>query len=116
MKILKCAIIGIIAGFITGFFSAGGGMLILPAIIYLFSLNEKKARGTTIFIILPMVLVAGFFYYRGESINFLLGIKCAIGGILGSFIGTRLLKKIPDKVLKLIFIFFLLYASYNMFK
>ena len=43
-------------------------------------------------------------------------IKCAIGGILGSFIGTRLLKKIPDKVLKLIFIFFLIYASYNMLK
>ena len=36
--------------------------------------------------------------------------------ILGSFIGTRLLKKIPDKVLKLIFIFFLIYASYNMLK
>ena len=39
MKRIKCAIIGSIAGFITGFFSAGGGMLILPAIIYLFNLT-----------------------------------------------------------------------------
>ena len=41
MKRIKCAIIGSIAGFITGFFSAGGGMLILPAIIYLFKIIFK---------------------------------------------------------------------------
>ena len=41
MNILKLAIIGICAGFITGFFSAGGGMLILPAIIYLMNIEEN---------------------------------------------------------------------------
>lgn len=114
MKTLKKAIIGISAGFITGFFSAGGGMIVLPAIIYFLNLNEKKARGTTIFIILPMVLTAAIFYYKDKNFNLLMGIKCAIGGIVGSFIGTKLLRKISDKYLKIFFIIFLLYASYNM--
>jgi len=114
MKILKNAIIGIAAGFITGFFSAGGGMLVLPAIIYFMKLDEKKARATTIFIILPLVLTAAFFYYKDNMFNINIGIKCAIGGIIGSFIGTKLLKKVSDKFLKIIFIIFLMYASYNM--
>lgn len=116
MKIIKYAIIGICAGFITGFFSAGGGMLILPAIIYFLKMDEKKARATTIFIILPMVVTAAIFYYNDNLINISMGIKCAIGGIIGSFLGTKLLGKVSDKFLKIVFIMFLLYASYNMLK
>jgi len=116
MKILKNAIIGISAGFITGFFSAGGGMIVLPAILYFMKLDEKKARATTIFIILPMVLTAAIFYYRGNLFDIPMGIKCAVGGIIGGFIGTKLLKKVSDKFLKIVFIVFLLYASYNMIK
>ena len=79
MNLLKKAIIGIFAGFITGFFSAGGGMIVLPAILCFMKLDEKKARATTIFIILPMVITAAFFYYKGNLFDFSMGIKCAIG-------------------------------------
>lgn len=116
MKILKKASIGIIAGFITGFFSAGGGMVVLPAILYFMKLDEKKARATSIFIILPMVLTASFFYYKNIAFDMSMALKCAIGGIIGSYIGTKLLKKVSDKFLKIVFIIFLLYASYNMIK
>ena len=116
MKNIKNAIIGIFAGFITGFFSAGGGMIVLPAILYFMKLDEKKARATTIFIILPMVITASFFYYKSNLFDFNMGMKCAIGGIIGSILGTKLLKKVSDKYLKIIFVLFLLYASYNMLK
>lgn len=113
MKILKSAIIGILAGFITGFFSAGGGMIILPAIIYFFNLDERKARGTTIFIILPLVLIASFFYYKGNESNLILSLKCVFGGIIGGYVGSKLLRKIPENLLRILFIVFLLYASYT---
>ena len=105
MKNLKSLIIGIFAGFVTGFFSTGGGMVILPAIIYFFKIDEKKARATTIFTILPMVITAGIFYYKDNFFDINLGIKCA-----------RILKKVSNKYLKVIFIFFLLYASFNMLR
>ena len=114
MKLLKNSIIGLCAGFITGLFSTGGGMIVLPAIIYFMKMDEKKARATTIFSILPMVITASIFYYKDKFFDLSLGIKCAIGGVIGSFIGTKLLKKFSNKVLKIIFIVFLLYASYNM--
>ena len=116
MKLLKSILIGICAGFITGFFSAGGGMLILPALIYLQELNEKEARATTIFTILPMVITSAFFYYKGNYMNVQVGLKCAIGGIIGSFLGTKLTNKISNKYLKLIFIIFLIYAAFNLIK
>ena len=114
MKMLKNSIIVICAGFITGFFSTGGGMIILPALIYFLKMDEKRARATTIFAILPMAITASFFYYKSQSLNYNLGIKCAIGGIIGGVVGTRLLTKVSNKLLKVIFIFFLLYASFNM--
>lgn len=114
MKALKIFIIGICAGFITGFFSTGGGMLVLPALIYFLKMDEKKARATTVFVILPMVVTAAIFYYRDRYFDFSLGLKCAVGGIIGSFIGTRLMKKISNKFLKIVFIVFLVYAGVTM--
>ena len=111
MKFLKNAIIGICAGFITGFFSTGGGMIVLPALIYFMKMDEKMARATTVFAILPMVVVATVFYYRDRCFDFGLGAKCAVGGVFGSFVGTRLLKKVSNKVLKVVFIVFLVYAG-----
>lgn len=111
MKFLKNAIIGICAGFITGFFSTGGGMIVLPALIYVMKMDEKKARATTIFSILPMVIVAAFFYYKDKSFDLGLGVKCAVGGVAGSFLGIRLLKKVSNKILKGAFIVFLVYAG-----
>ena len=111
MKKLKLFLIGICAGFITGFFSTGGGMIVLPALIYFMKMDEKNARATTVFVILPMVITAAVFYYRDKYFDVSLGIKCAIGGIIGGFIGTRLLKKMPNKYLKIVFILFLVYAG-----
>ena len=111
MKKLKLFLIGICAGFITGFFSTGGGMIVLPALIYFMKMDEKNARATTVFVILPMVITAAVFYYRDKYFDVSLGIKCAIGGIIGGFIGTRLLKKIPNKYVKIVFILFLVYAG-----
>lgn len=107
-------IIGLIAGLVSGFFATGGGMIIVPALVYLLSLEESKARATSIFVILPMVIASGIFYYKNNYINWKIGILCAIGGIIGGYIGSRLLKKVPDKYLKIAFTFFLVYVSIKM--
>ena len=108
---LKKISVGLIAGLISGLFAAGGGMIVVSALIHIFKLEDSKARATSVFAILPMVIASGIFYYRNDYINWSLGIKCAIGGIIGGFIGTRLLKKIPNKYLKIVFILFLVYAG-----
>lgn len=111
---VKKIIIGLIAGLVSGFFATGGGMIVVPALVYLISLSEQKARATSLFVILPMVITSGIFYYRNDYIDWKIGLLCAVGGIVGGFLGAKYLKKIPDIYLKLAFAIFLVYVSIKM--
>lgn len=107
----KKIIVGIIAGIISGLFASGGGMIVVPAFVHLLKMDEPKARATSVFAILPMVIASGVFYYKANFIDWKIGIYCALGGIIGGYIGSRLLKKLSPKFLKISFTIFLLYVS-----
>ncbi len=111
MERLKKPIIGLLAGMICGLFASGGGLLLVPAFIYLLKMEDTKARGTAIFCILPMVVTSSIFYYKQNYINWNTGIKCAIGGVIGGIIGAKLLRKIPKKYIRILFTVFLIYVS-----
>lgn len=113
-EIISKGIIGILAGIVSGLFSTGGGMILVPAFIYILKLKDSKARGTSIFCILFMVLTTSIFYYKGHYINWKTAIMCAIGGTIGGYIGAKLLKKLPEITLKIAFTMFLIYAIYKM--
>ena len=108
---LKKIIIGLTAGIISGLFSTGGGMILVPAFIYLLKFNEKEARATSIMCVLAMVITTSLFYAKNNYINFLLAFECAIGGIIGGFIGSKLLNKLNEKFLKILFIVFIVYVG-----
>lgn len=114
-EITKKIIVGIIAGIISGLFAAGGGMIVVPSLIHIFNLKDAKARATSVFAILPMVIASGIFYYKNNYMDWDIGIKCAIGGIIGGFIGAKLLKKMPTLILRVLFIIFLIYTSVKLF-
>ena len=111
---IKKVLIGIIAGFISGLFASGGGMIVVPAFVHLFKMDESTARATCVFSILPMVIASGMFYYNNNFLDWTIGIKCAVGGIIGGYIGAKLLKKLSAKTLKIAFIIFLSYVSIKM--
>lgn len=111
---IKKMLIGILAGIICGLFGTGGGMVLVPAFIYMLKMEPKKARGTSLCCMLVLVLTSGIFYYQKNYINWYEGIWCAVGGIGGGYLGAKLLKRIPDYILKILFICFLIYASYRM--
>ena len=111
---IKKISVGITAGIISGLFAAGGGMIVVPALIHVFKIEDAKARATSVFAILPMVIASGIFYYKNDYIDWNIGVKCAIGGIIGGAIGAKLLKKVSSKTLRILFIAFLLYTSIRM--
>ena len=55
--------IGIFAGIVSGLFASGGGMILVPAFIYILKLKDVEARATSVICILPMVVTSGIFYY-----------------------------------------------------
>lgn len=111
MYYVKLISIGVGAGIISGLFASGGGLLLVPALIYFLKMEDKKARGTAIACILPMVLTSSIFYYQDNYIQWEVAMYCAIGGIIGGIIGAKLLKKVPTKYVRIAFVIFLLYVS-----
>lgn len=111
---VKNIIIGLVAGLVSGMFASGGGMIVVPAFVSMLKMEEPKARATSVFAILPMVTVSSFFYFKNNYIDWQTGILCAIGGIIGGYAGSKLLKKLSDNILKISFIIFLIYVSIKM--
>ena len=105
---LKKLVIGLMAGLVSGLFATGGGMIVVAHV------EEGKARATSLFVILPMVITSGIFYYKNDFIDWKMGALCAIGGMIGGYLGSKYLKKIPDIYLKASFTVFLIYVSIRM--
>ena len=111
---IKKAIIGLLAGTICGLFGTGGGMILVPSFVYMLNIEPKKARATSLCCMLVMVITSSVFYYKNNYINLKTGLLCAVGGIIGGYLGAKILKKVPDYILKIAFTCFLIYVSYSM--
>ena len=113
-EFLYQSLIGILAGIISGLFASGGGMILVPAFIYILKMQDVEARATSVLCILPMVVTSGIFYYKNNYMDWKIGLLCAIGGIVGGIVGAKLLNKLPAQYLKIAFTLFLIYASFRM--
>ncbi len=110
----KNMLIGFLGGMISGFFSSGGGLILVPYMTSVLKMDEVRARATTIFCIFFMVFTSGCFYFGQDYIDFGIAVKCAIGGIVGGYIGSKVLWNVSRKFLEISFILFLLYAGVKM--
>jgi len=107
--IVKVAFIGALVGIVTGFLGAGGGFLIIPALIFFTGLTMKEAIGTSLLIIAFNSLF-GFLgdVINGVNIDYLFLLSIAFFALIGIFIGTFLSKKIEGSKLKPAFGWFVL--------
>ena len=108
------AIIGIVAGIANGLFGSGGGTIVVPAMERFLKIPPQKAHATAIAIILPLSIVSVFVYLKNSEIDWWAALAVSIGGMIGGFIGARLLKKIPNKWLHRIFGLFMIAAAVKM--
>jgi uncharacterized membrane protein YfcA len=106
---LKIASIGLLVGFITGFLGAGGGFLIIPALLFFGNLPMKQAIGTSLLIIFINSLIGfGGDIINGFEIDYQLLLTISAIALVGMFIGTFLSKKIDGAKLKPAFGWFVL--------
>ena len=113
-KFMITIFMGVLAGFISGFFGAGGGLILVTYLSLYLKKDEVSSRATTIFCIFFMVFVSSLFYIKESHADFILSIKCIIGGIIGSIFGSKLLIKLDKKILNILFIIFLIYSGIRM--
>lgn len=102
-KLLFCLLSGALAGFINGFFGAGGGMLLVPLLIWLVKLDDKAAFSSAIAIMLPLSVVSLVVYGLHETLPLGEALPYLLGGAAGGVLAGLLFQKIPARALHLVF-------------
>lgn len=99
-RILTALIIGLGIGILSGIFGAGGGVMILLALIIIMSFPLHKAIGTSTLIMAITALSSTIGYAARGSIDFVLGILLSIGAVTGGILGSRYANKVNEKTLQ----------------
>jgi uncharacterized protein len=102
-------VIGLISGIIAGTFGIGGGILIVPLLVFFAGFSQHMATGTSLAVLLPPVgLGAVVEYYRHGSVDVRAALIIALCLFVGAWVSSRLAVHIPDAVLKLTFGIFII--------
>ena len=95
---------GLIAGILSGFFGIGGGVIIVPVLIYFLGFSQHKATGTSLAVLLPPIgLAAVLEYYKNDNVDLHAAIVIAIASLVGAWLGAVMANKLPGPVLRLCF-------------
>jgi len=96
--------IGLFAGIISGFVGVGGGVVIVPALVFFLGLTQHQAQGTSLFIlVMPVGILAVMNYSKTANINWNYGLIIALTFVIGGYFGSKLSLKLSPSVVKLVF-------------
>lgn len=113
--LLLLLFIGLAAGFLSGLVGIGGGIIMVPALVFFLGLTQKQAQGTSLGVLmLPVVALAVWQYHKQGQINFTYVFLIAIAFITGGFLGSKLALSLSDDKMKKIFAVVLLLLSIKM--
>lgn len=92
--------IGVCVGLVNGFFGAGAGSLLVPALVHILKIDEKQAHATAILIILPISIASSIIYITkiGVDLNLFIILGVLIGGVMGALLLKRLKSDVINKI------------------
>lgn len=107
--------IGLIAGVFSGMFGIGGGLVIIPALLFILKMKELDAIGTSLAALIPPVgLLGAAEYYRNGNINIKYAALIAFGLFIGAYFGARITIGLPPHIVKRVYGIFLLAVASRM--
>ena len=102
--ILIIILIGIAAGMLSGLVGVGGGIIIVPALVYFIGFSQKTAQGTSLgLILLPVGILGVLQYYKQGHIDVKVVGILAIGFLAGGYFGSKIALNLPQETVKKIF-------------
>lgn len=118
--VLTVLIIGIAAGMLSGLVGVGGGIIMVPALVFFLNYNQHQAQGTSLGVLtLPVVIIASIYYYQhckkiGTPMDLRIIGLLAIGFVAGAYFGSKLAISLSTDTLKKIFAVILFYTAIKM--
>lgn len=107
--------VGLIGGLFAGVFGVGGGLLMVPLLMWWARMAQRRAHATSLLAITPVAIIGAVSYGVGGIFPWEIALLVAIGSVLGAQIGAWLLRKIPIGFLRWAFIAFILGSSIGLF-
>ena len=87
---LLYVLLGLLAGMLSGLIGIGGGVIIVPALVFLFGFSQHRAQGTTLALLVPPIgLPAAWTYFRHDYVNFEVAMLVCVGFFVGGFVGAK---------------------------
>lgn len=113
--ILTILIIGLFAGVLSGMVGVGGGIIIVPALVFFLGFSQHTAQGTSLgLLLLPAGILAVLNYYKAGHVDIKVVGLLAISFIVGGYLGSKWSLSLPQDTVKKIFAIFLFYTAFKM--
>ncbi len=94
-------LLGLAAGALSGLIGIGGGVVIVPALVFLFGLSQHQAQGTTLALLVPPIgILAAWTYYKQGYVNLEMAAFICLGFFFGSFLGAKIATGLSNIVLE----------------
>lgn len=108
-------LIGLFAGMLSGLIGVGGGIIIVPCLMFFVGFNQYQAQGTSLgLLLLPIGILAVMNYYNKGYIDIKYVGIMAVGFVIGGWLGSKISLALPEDILKKIFAVILFYTGIKM--
>jgi uncharacterized membrane protein YfcA len=108
--------LGVAVGVFSGLIGVGGGIILIPALIYIFGMDQHLAQGTSLAMLLPPTGILAFMeYYKAGKVNWQLGLLIAAGVFLGGYFGGAWAQEISGPALRKVFAIAMVVTAAKMF-
>lgn len=108
-------LIGLSAGILSGLVGVGGGLIIVPALIFFLGFTQHQAQGTSLgLLLLPVGILAVINYYNKGNVDVKVVAIMSVAFIAGGYLGSKLALRLPEDAVKKIFAVFLFYSAFKL--
>jgi uncharacterized membrane protein YfcA len=113
--IIMLLIIGLLTGVLGGLVGVGGGIILVPALVFFLGFSQLDAQGTSLALIMfPVGILGVIQYYKEGHVDFKIVILLAIGFVLGSFLGSKISLNINQQIVRKIFACLMIFIAIKM--
>ena len=114
-EIIILITIGLASGIFSGVLGIGGGLIIIPSLVYFLKLSQHQAQGTTLALMLPPItLMSTYIYYKAGHVNLKVTLFVCIGFFIGGYFGGKIAVLLTSEILKKVFAIFLIGVALHM--
>ena len=114
--LIKLLLIGLVTGAFAGLLGIGGGLVLIPSLVFVMGMDQHQAIGTSLAVMLPPIgLFAAYNFYKAGQVNLKFALILALAFMIASYFTSKIAITLPENLIRKIFSVFLIVIGIRMF-